>query len=322
MKLRMLISRHPIVFAVATLFICLAVYSAVAAANPPSPAIPPAAATIPAHFAYRISRPAFWTGAGRKRDARILALAAIGAAAVVAAIGIALGAFEPLASDTPLVADLEFDTQPAFFLLALIAVCAFTGIYEEAVFSAVLFGGLRIYYTDDGDGENIPTPENAGGCTNKTASAPESEADTDGATVPEDGAIRSLTHRMLGKAAAVQGVAFALAHIITALLASPQGTTTVMVGQMAAWFAATFLFGAITAVLMEYGRSLALNAAVHAVYDFALFGPLALKAGTMRSATVTGNPYDLVLFAAQGCLLAIILVALYVAIKRKEVHRT
>ena len=122
---------------------------------------------------------------------------------------------------------------------------------------------------------------------------------------------------MLGKAAAVQGAAFALAHIITELLASAQGTTPVMAGQMAAWFAATFLFGVVTAVLMEYGRSLALNAAVHAAYDFALFGPLALKAGTMRSATITGDATDLAIFAAQACLLAVILIALYAIGKKK-----
>ena len=297
MKLRMLIARHPIVFAVATLFVCLAVYSAVAAANPPSPAVPPAVATVPALFAYRMSRPVFWTGATRKRDARILALAAIGAAVVVAAIGIALGAFEPLASDTPLLAGQNLDAQPALSLLVVLAVCAFTGFYEEAVFSAVLFGGLRVYYADD------------------------DAAVVDGVAMPKGGAVRSLTRRMLGKAAAVQGVAFALAHIVTALLASPQGTTTVMAGQMIAWFVATFLFGVITAVLMEYGRSLALNAVIHAAYDFALFGPLALSAGTMRSATVTGNPHDLAMFAAQACLLAAILIVLYAVVNRREARR-
>ena len=86
---------------------------------------------------------------------------------------------------------------------------------------------------------------------------------------------------------------------------------------MAVWFVATFLFGVVTAVLMEYGHSLALNAAVHALYDFALFGPLALKAGTMRAATITGDVADLALFAAQAGILAVVLVILYAIAKRR-----
>lgn len=306
-------------FAVATLVVCLAVYSAVAAANPPSPIILAAVAAVPALFAYRISRPVLWAGGARKRDARILALAAIGAAAVVSVLGIALGAFEPHASDVPLVAVQSIDFSPTLSLLAIIAVCAFTGIYEEAVFSAVLFGGLRIYYAHD---NNAPIPEKDMVCPdgnrqNKEGAA-EGSHQSEGSAPASYSPIRSLTRQMLGKAVAVQGAAFALAHIVTGLLASAQGATPVMVGQMAVWFAATFLFGVVTAVLMEYGRSLVLNATVHAVYDFALFGPLALKAGTMRSATITGNATDLALFAAQACLLAVILVALYRIGKRQD----
>ena len=318
MKTRRFIARHPLAFAVATLVVCLAVYSAVATADTPSPIFPAAAATIPALIAYWLSRPILWAGAARKRDARVLALAAIGAAVVVSALGIALGAFEPHASDIPLIAGQGADFSPVLSLLTIAAVCAFTGIYEEAAFSAVLCGGLRRYYARD---DNDTNPEKDTDCPSEsrqsngvaTGGNRRNEASAPTPCSP----IRSLTRQMLGKAAAVQGVAFALAHIVTALLASAQGATPVMVGQIIVWFAATFLFGVVTAVLMEYGRSLTLNAIVHAVYDFALFGPLALKAGTMRSATITGDATDLALFAAQACLLAVILIALYGIGKRR-----
>lgn len=322
MKTTRFIARHPLLFAVATLVVCLAVYSAVTAANPPSPIIPAAITAVPALLAYWVSRPALWTGATRKRDAQILALAAVGAAVAVSALGIALGAFEPHASDIPLIAGQSIGFSPVLSLLAIAAVCVFTGIYEEAVFSAVLFGGLRIYYARDDDTglaekDMARSSENRQNKRNAVAGSRRSE----GGGPASCGPLRSLTRQMLGKAAAVQGAAFALAHIVTGLLASAQGTTPVMAGQMAVWFAATFLFGVVTAVLMEYGRSLVLNAAVHAAYDFALFGPLALKAGTMRSATITGDATDLALFAAQACLLAVILVALYAIGKKKGLEK-
>ena len=292
MGLRTIIARHPLAFAVATLVACLAVYSGVAAANPPSLFIPPAVASIPAFAAYRLSRPVFWAGATHKRDARVLAAASVGAALVVAALGIGMGAFEPHATDIPLITGQGAGLSPALSLLAIAAVCAFTGIYEEAVFSAVLFGALRVYYARDG---------------NEAADNPPSE----------DAPIRALSRRMFGKAAAVQGLVFAFAHIVTGLLAASQGVDAAALGQMAVWFVATFLFGVVTAVLMEYGHSLALNAAVHALYDFALFGPLALKAGTMRAATITGDVADLALFAAQAGILAVVLVILYAIAKRR-----
>ena len=298
MKFQKSIARHPVIFAVATLLACLGVYSAVAATGLP-PFIPPAIAAAVALAAYWVSRPILWAGDARKRDARVLALAAIGAAVVVSALGIALGAFEPHASDIPLVDGEGTGASPIVSLLAISAVCVFTGIYEEAAFSAVLFGALRIYYARDDSAKPI-------------------DSSTADASNPSDYApVRSLSRHMFGKAAAVQGLLFAFAHIVTGLVAAAGDTTPVMAGQMAVWFIATFLFGVVTAVLMEYGRSLALNAVVHASYDFALFGPLALKTGTMRSATITGDATDLVLFAAQACILAIILVAFYAIARRR-----
>ena len=283
--------KHPLEFALTALIVCLGVYSATSYLVESTPLAAAAVAAAVALAFFAASRTTFWppnASIADRADARKIAIAAIVSGIAVSLLGIFLGAWEPQPTDIPLLPmTIEGPSPLLVSLISLIALCVLTGIYEEALFSAVLFGGLRRYYGE--------------------ANAAE-----------KNGLSPTLASRLTSRAAAVQGILFAVAHVAGGLIAFAQTFSLVVALQVVVWFAGTFLFGIVTAVLMETGRSLVLNAAVHAVYDFALFSPLALQAGTIRPTTVTGDAIDLALFTVQAVVLAAAFFALYFSGKRTK----
>ena len=295
-----LIEQHPLGFALAALIVCLGVYSAIAHLDGISPLVAAGVAAVLAFICYTVSRRSFWPPIENRyarRSARVLAIAAVSSGVAVSALGILIDAWQPRPTDIPLW-PMTTGSPPDFLtsLGVVLALCVLTGIFEEALFSAVLFGGLRRYYCETDFAQN-----SAG----------------DNPVADEESPSPSLASRLTSRAAAVQGILFAIAHVAGGLIALSQGFSATMAAQIVVWFAGTFLFGIVTAVLMETGRSLALNAIVHAVYDFALFAPLAMQSGTIRPTTVTGDGSDLALFSMQACILAIAFVLIYVIGRRR-----